>query len=133
MNTLTQLGSFAAIFLAIDFVWLSLMAKNFYRKELGPLMLANPNLVAAGIFYIIFSVAAGFLVFQPAVEKGSWQHALGYGALFGLATYATYDLTNLATLKGFSPKLVVVDLLWGTSLTAVSSLLCYLAYTKFFA
>ncbi len=130
MSYLLQFGSFAAIFLAIDFVWLSLVAKNFYRKELGPLMLANPNFVAAGIFYVIFTVAAVMFVIQPAVEKGSWQHALGYGALFGLVTYATYDLTNLATLKGFSPKLVVVDLIWGTSVSAVTSLLCYLAVQR---
>jgi uncharacterized membrane protein len=67
------------------------------------------------------------LVVNPALEKGSWQHALGYGALLGFVAYATYDLTNLATLKGFSAKIVAIDLAWGTALTALVALGAYLA------
>lgn len=109
----------------IDAVWLSVVAKPFYQKEIGALLLKKPNLPAAIIFYIIFVVALVVLVINPAVDNGSWMEALSFGALFGLATYATYDLTNLATIKGFTKKLVLVDLTWGTLLTATTSVATY--------
>lgn len=103
----------------IDALWLSVIAKQFYRSQIGQLLLEKPNMPAAVIFYVIYVVGIVAFVLAPALEKGSWQHALGYGALFGFVAYATYDLTNLATLKGWTTKLVVVDLLWGTFLTTV--------------
>ena len=113
------------IMAVIDAVWLSVIANKFYKSQIGPLLLEKPNMPAAVIFYIIYVVGIVAFVLAPAIEKGSWQYAVGYGALFGFVTYATYDLTNLATLKGWTTKLVVVDLLWGAVLTAGVAGLAY--------
>lgn len=106
-------------------VWLGVAAKNFYAKHVGFLMKANVNWAAAILFYLLF--AAGLVVFvvAPAIEKGSWVRALLFGALFGLITYATYDLTNLATLKDWPLVVTVVDLIWGTTLAASVSVATY--------
>ena len=90
------------VFFAIDMVWLGLVAKNFYKSQIGFLMKPDINWTAAIIFYLLFIVGLVLFVIMPAVEKGSWVYALLFGALFGLITYATYDLTNLATLKDLS-------------------------------
>ena len=108
-----------------DAVWLSVVASKFYKSQIGSLLLEKPNMTAAVIFYIIYVVGIVAFVLSPALEKGSWQYALGYGALFGFVAYATYDLTNLSTLKGFTTKLVVVDMLWGVCLTAAVSVISY--------
>ncbi|MBB5868770.1 putative membrane protein [Allocatelliglobosispora scoriae] len=113
------------LFAAIDAVWLSVVANKFYKSQIGPLLLAKPNFAAAVVFYVIYLVGVVAFVVAPALEKGSWQYALGYGALLGLVTYATYDLTNLATLKGFTLPVVIVDLIWGVVLTASVSFLTY--------
>lgn len=110
---------------AIDAVWLAIIANKFYKSQIGALLLEKPNMTAAVIFYVIYIVGVVAFVINPALEKGSWQHAVGYGALFGLVAYATYDLTNLATLKGWTTKLVIVDLIWGAALTAVVAGLSY--------
>ncbi|MFZ2494752.1 MAG: DUF2177 family protein [Candidatus Saccharimonadales bacterium] len=111
----------------IDALWLSVIANKFYKSQIGPLLLEKPNMTAAVLFYVIYVIGIVAYVVTPALEKGSWQHAVGYGALFGFVAYATYDLTNLATLKGWSTKLVIVDLLWGAVLTAAVAGLTYLA------
>ncbi len=111
----------------IDALWLSVIANKFYKSQIGPLLLEKPNMTAAVLFYVIYVIGIVAFVVTPALEKGSWQHAVGYGALFGFVAYATYDLTNLATLKGWSTKLVIVDLLWGAVLTAAVAGLTYLA------
>lgn len=111
----------------LDAIWLGVVASTFYKKYIGALLLDRPNMLAAALFYLIYTVGVVTFVLTPALEKGSWQHALGYGALFGLVAYATYDLTNLATLKGFSITVVVVDLLWGAFLTGMVSVLSYWA------
>jgi uncharacterized membrane protein len=80
---------------------------------------------AAILFYIIYVVGVVMFVLTPALDNASWQHALGFGAMFGLVAYATYDLTNLATIKGFTVKLVLVDLIWGMVLTGLVSLISY--------
>lgn len=118
------------IFFAIDMLWLGLIAKNFYAKQLGDMMTENINWVAAIIFYLLFIIGLVVFVIHPAVEKTSWTHALLYGALFGLITYATYDLTNLATLKNWPIVMTIVDLIWGAVLAASVSVLTYLAVTK---
>ena len=110
---------------ALDAIWLGVVAKKFYQSQIGPLMLERPNMTAAVIFYVIYVVGIVLFVLNPALEKQSWQHAAVYGALFGLVAYATYDLTNLATLKGWTIKMVVVDLLWGTILTATVATVSY--------
>ncbi len=106
------------IMAVLDAVWLSVIANSFYKSQVGKLLLDKPNMPAAVVFYFIYVVGIVAFVLAPALEKGSWQHAVGYGALFGFVAYATYDLTNLATLKGWTTKLVIVDLLWGAFLTA---------------
>ncbi len=113
------------VFFAIDMVWLGLVAKDFYRGQIGSLMKTDFNWTAAILFYLLFIGVLIFFVIAPAVEKKSWMDALLIGALFGFMTYATYDLTNLATLKGWTTKLVVVDLLWGAVLTAGVAGLAY--------
>ncbi len=103
----------------LDFIWLGTIAKTFYRLQIGRLLLDKPNMTAAVFFYVIYVVGVVTFVITPALEKGSLSYAIGRGALFGLVAYATYDLTNLATMKGFTPKVVLVDLAWGAFLTAV--------------
>lgn len=109
----------------LDFIWLGTVAKTFYRDNIGKLLLDKPNMTAAVLFYTIYVIGVVKLVIEPAVQKGSLSHALMYGALFGFVAYATYDLTNLATLKGFTTKVVVVDMLWGTLLTATVAAVTY--------
>jgi len=118
------------VFLAIDLVWLSLIARKFYAQYLGYLMKTNVNFVAAGIFYLLFVV--GLVVFSvlPALEKNSWTQALFLGALLGLVSYATYDLTNLATIKDWPLVVTIVDIVWGTVLGASVSLASYFIVTK---
>ncbi|MCU0581715.1 MAG: DUF2177 family protein [Syntrophales bacterium] len=106
------------VFFAIDMLWLGVVAKGFYRDNLGHLLRPDVNWAAALIFYLLY--IAGILVFAtlPALEKHSLRQAIIMGALFGYFCYATYDLTNLATLKDWPVKVVVVDILWGMVLTA---------------
>ena len=106
------------VFLATDLVWLGLVAKSFYARQLGFLMRPDPNWTAAIIFYLLFVVGLVQFVITPALEKKSLMDALVFGALFGLITYSTYDLTNLATIKGWPLVVTCVDLLWGTALSA---------------
>ncbi len=117
----------AISFLALDFVWLGFVAKSFYREEIGPLLLEKFNMAAAVGFYLIFVVGIVIFAVLPAVQAGSWKTALLYGALFGFFTYATYDMTNLATLKGWSPIVTIVDIAWGTALTGVAAVVGYSA------
>lgn len=114
-------------FLLLDFLWLGFVAKTFYRQEIGALLLEKFNMTAAIGFYLIFVVGVVIFAILPALQAGSWKTALLYGALFGFFTYATYDMTNLATLKGWSFPVTVVDIAWGTFLTGISALAGYLA------
>lgn len=110
-----------AAFFAIDMLWLGLIARTFYRKYLGYIMTANVNWLAAIIFYLLFILGILVFVVLPGLESGSLQSTLIRAALFGLITYATYDLTNLATLKDWPLTITLVDLAWGMVLsTAVS-------------
>ena len=98
---------------------------------MGNILLKDFNMIPALLFYAIYVVGTIVFVINPALEKDSWMHALGYGTLFGFVAYATYDLTNLATLKGFSPKIVVIDLLWGAFITATVAVGTYFAVKTF--
>lgn len=113
------------VFLVIDLIWLGLIAKNLYAKQLGHLMSQNVNWVAAIVFYLLFIVGLVFFVIQPAVAKDSWSYALLVGMLFGLITYATYDLTNLATLKDWPISITIIDLIWGSSLGGIVSMITF--------
>ena len=113
------------VFLIIDLVWLGIISKNFYRTQLGQLMSPKVNWLAAIIFYMLFIV--GILVFAvlPGIEAGSLARTALLAALFGLVCYATYDLSNLATLKNWPLAVTVVDLLWGTSVSTMVGIIAY--------
>lgn len=111
------------IFLAIDMVWLLGIAKGLYAQKLGYLMAARPNLPAALLFYLLFAAGLQFFVVNPALVSGNWLSALLPGLFFGLVTYATYDLTNLATVKDWPVLITVLDLLWGSVVSGLTSLL----------
>ncbi|HEX2989425.1 MAG TPA: DUF2177 family protein [Anaerolineales bacterium] len=106
------------IFFGIDALWLGLIAPGFYRSQIGHLMAETPNLYAAGIFYLLFVGVLVYFVIEPALRIGNTRDVWVRGALFGLVTYATYDMTNLATLRDWPVLVTVVDLAWGTILTA---------------
>jgi len=118
------------VFFIIDMVWLALVAKGFYAKQIGFLMKPDINWSAAIIFYLLFIVGLVQFVITPALEKNSWLHAVLFGALFGLITYATYDLTNLATLKDWPILVTIVDLIWGAVLAAAVSSITYFIAVK---
>ena len=118
------------VFFVIDIIWLVLVAKKFYQEQIGFLMKPDINWFAAIIFYLLFIAGLVVFVISPAVEKHSWVHALIFGALFGLITYATYDLTNLAILKDWPLLVTVVDLIWGSVLASSISLITYLIANK---
>ncbi len=126
MDFLIRFVTAGVILAVIDAVWLSLVANSFYKSQIGSLLMDKPNLVPAVAFYLIYLVGLVVFALSPALEKGDWKMALGLGALLGLVAYATYDLTNLSTLKGFTVKLAVVDIIWGTVLTASVTLAAYL-------
>ncbi|MDD3192120.1 MAG: DUF2177 family protein [Bacilli bacterium] len=114
------------IFFAIDMVWLGLIAKNLYSKYLGFIMAPNVKWLAAIIFYLVFIVGLAFFVIEPALAKQSLSYAIFAGLFFGFVTYATYDLTNLATLKDWPLLITIIDLVWGSFLGGAVSTLTYL-------
>lgn len=113
------------VFLAIDFVWLSWIAKNLYSEKIGHLLAENPNLIAAGVFYLLFVGAALVFAVIPGYEAQSITKTIFLGALFGMITYATYDLTNLATLKEWPLSVTIIDIIWGTSLSTATAVAGY--------
>lgn len=119
-------------FTLIDLVWLVFIAKNLYQKYLGYIMAPTVNIPAAVVFYLLFIVGIVFFVVHPALEKDQWQYALAVGAFFGLITYATYDLTNLATLKDWPLTITIIDLIWGSTLSAGTSVLAFWVLKTFF-
>ena len=118
------------VFFAIDIIWLGLVAKKFYDQHLGFLMRPDIGWFAAIVFYLLFISGLVTFVITPAVEKQSLMNAVIYGAFFGLVTYSTYDLTNLATLKDWPLIVTVVDLVWGMVLSASISFITYLIANK---
>lgn len=118
------------VFFAIDMLWLGVIAKDFYRSQVGGLLKPDVNWAAAIIFYLLFIVELIVFVITPAMEKGSWTHALFFGALFGLVCYATYDLTNLAIAKDWPLLVTIVDMIWGAVLASSVSTITYLIATK---
>jgi uncharacterized membrane protein len=110
----------AVVFFGLDFVWLSRML-GFYRSEMGGLLLEQPKLGFAAGFYALYVVGIVALVVVPALGGGGWGQTLLMGALLGLVAYGTYDMTNMSTLKGWSLNLALVDMAWGTFVTAVAA------------
>lgn len=113
-------------FLVIDLIWLGLVAKKFYREQLGFIMAPSVSWPAAIIFYLLYIAGLIFFVTYPAILRESWFYALFSGAFFGLICYATYDLTNLATLKDWPLKVTLIDLIWGSFLSGALALIGFL-------
>lgn len=111
----------AVVFFAIDMVWLGFIAKDLYRKYLGNFLSDKVNWTAAIVFYLLFIVGIFYFSILPAVEKNSVIKAIISGAFLGMLTYATYDLTNLATLKNWPLPIVFIDIAWGALLTGIVS------------
>jgi uncharacterized membrane protein len=120
----------AVIFLAIDLVWLGWLGRGLYQAEIGPLLRQPFNLPAAGAFYVLYITGLMIMVIWPAFQAQSVLQALLRGALLGLIAYGTYDLTNLAVMKGFTTKIAIIDMAWGTLLTGAVSALTVLVGTK---
>lgn len=118
----------AALFVACDAVWLKFVANRFYKQQLGGLLLARPSFPPAVIFYLLYILGIVIFALDPALGQGSFGYALGHGALLGLLMYATYDLTNQATLKHWPAKLTVVDMTWGTFVTTVVTALTFVIF-----
>jgi len=111
----------ALIFLIIDVIWLSFAVKFFYRPNIGHLLLDKPVMWAAAMFYIIYVFGLGVIIIEPSLNFEDTIRFLFKAFMFGLVAYGTYNLTNMATVKGWSASVVLVDMLWGGSLTAFSS------------
>jgi uncharacterized membrane protein len=118
------------IFLAIDAVWLGVVARKLYKNQIGHLMASKPNFVAALVFYLIFIFGLVYFVIDPALADASLKKAIINGLLFGFITYSTYDLTNLATLREWPIQITIIDLIWGTSLGGSVSTISYLILNK---
>lgn len=119
------------VFAAIDLFWLGLIAKNFYRQKLGFILSNEVNWTAAVVFYLIYIAGILFFAVTPGLKESSWHTALFNGAVFGLMCYATYDLTNMATIKNWPLSIVLVDIVWGAVLTGTVAVLTYLIGVKF--
>lgn len=117
-------------FFALDFIWLAIVARKFYLSQLGALMKTNINWPIAILFYLVFIVGLIIFVISPAIEKKSIIYALIMGGLFGFFTYATYDLTNLATLKNWPLSLSIIDMIWGSILAASVSVITFYIASK---
>lgn len=102
----------------LDFLWLRLMVEPVYQPAIGPVLAEKPDMGAAVGFYLIYLMGVTIFAIRPALQSGDWRTSLFYGALFGFFAYATYDLTNMATLKVWSLRITLIDMAWGTVLTA---------------
>lgn len=117
----------AICFSALDFVWLGTIAFDFYQSEIGPLLLPSPNWSAGLSFYLMYLIGICYFAVLPGIAAGSALKALVNGALFGLMAYGTYDLTNMATLSGWSWAVVAVDMAWGAFATGLTGLVASFA------
>lgn len=127
---LTAYAATAVAFLAVDSVWLSLMASRLYQPLLGDMLAEDFDIVAAALFYVLYVGGIVFFAVKPALECGRAATAALNGALFGLCAYGTYDLTNQATLKDWPAVVTVADLCWGTFLTATAATIGFLVASR---
>jgi len=114
------IGSAVAM-LVLDAIWLTTMVPIVYKPALGDMLADPPNLLVAGVFYLVYLIGVVVFAVLPALNQQNWLMALGAGALLGLVAYGTYDFTNLATLKNWPVTLSLIDVCWGISLTAVTA------------
>jgi uncharacterized membrane protein len=115
----------AAVFLACDIVWLTVTGSTLYRPLLGDLLMPSFRPLPAVLFYLVYMAGLVFFAISPAIASGRWASALLNGACFGFVAYATYDLTNQATLRSWSTTITILDLCWGTVLSAIAATLGY--------
>jgi uncharacterized membrane protein len=120
--------SFLISLIAVDRIWLLVIAKTMYRDSMGDLMADEPKLAAGIAFYVLYAIGVCIFVLMPAINKQSWLDAVLYGALFGFFCYMTYDLTNLSVIRNFPTQLAFIDIAWGSFATAVvSGFICWVA------
>ena len=124
------LGSAAAL-VVLDAIWLMLAVPRLYQPALGDLLAPQPNFLVAAVFYLLYLVGVVVFAVLPAAETNSLMHAIGAGALLGLVAYGTYDFTNLSTLRNWPVGLSLIDVVWGTFLTAAAAAAGFAAVTRF--
>jgi uncharacterized membrane protein len=115
------------LFVVLDYLWLGHVARDFYARQLGELLRDPPQLGIAALFYFAYVAGIVFFAVQPALRAGGLWQAVFYGALLGLLAYGTYDITNLATIKGWPVAVTLADMAWGTFVSAVTAGAGYLA------
>ncbi len=128
-----KLAGYAATlvaFLLMDAAWLALVAIDMFRDTLGPILRAQPNVGAIAAFYPIYAAGLYALAVRPGETQRSWRAAATNGALVGLTAYATFDLTNLAIISGWTPLLAIVDMAWGTVVSAIAAAVGYAAEAR---
>jgi uncharacterized membrane protein len=118
---LAAFGGAGLSMLVLDMIWLGFIAKPLYQEGIGHLMAPNPNVAVAALFYIVYAAGLVFFAVVPGARSPGWSATLGLGAFFGLVAYATYDLSNLATLRGWPPGLAAIDIAWGTVISAAAA------------
>lgn len=131
MQLLAAYFGAALAFVVLDAIWLGTVAKNFYFTQLAGLLREKPDLGVAAVFYVIYLAGIVYFAVMPALSGGGLPKALLNGAMLGFLAYATYDATNLATLKGYSAAVAVVDVLWGAFLTGTAAAFGYIAASRF--
>ena len=121
------------IFLVVDIFWLSFSVKYFYRPQLGNLLTDKPVMWAAILFYFVYVIGLAIIILQPSLNSDSISKAFWTGIIFGFVAYGTYNFTNMATIKGWSPYVTIVDFIWGGLLTGSSSAIGIYLAKKFFS
>jgi uncharacterized membrane protein len=124
---LVTYGVSLLVFLVADALWLGVIARDFFVSQMGPLLRDEPNLAVAAVFYAVFVAGLIYFAVMPGLREGSLALAVVNGALLGLLAYGTYDITNLAVLKGYSATLAMVDMTWGTFLSGLTAAAGYMA------
>ena len=127
MMLLKAFGGALVTFLVVDALWIGLVVRNLYQRDVGHLLSDNPSMAAAGAFYVFYVVGIVWLAVLPALDAGSARVALINGAVLGAVAYGTFTVTNFAVLKGWTTSLVVTDIAWGIVITAISAALGYLS------
>lgn len=121
----------AFVFLVIDYLWLGIVMKDYFQSQLGHLMAEEVNLSIAALFYLFYAAGIVFLCINPALADGNWTKALINGAVLGFLAYGAYDVTNAATLRDWPMMMSVIDVAWGTGLTALSAVAGYFAVNTY--
>jgi len=127
---LTAYGATLIVLLALDLIWLRFAGDIFFRPYVGPVLTDKPNLAAAALFYLFFSGGLVFFAVMPAMENDSLATAMIHGALLGFLAYMTFDLTSLAILKGWSVRVSVIDIAWGSFVSAVAAACGFFVFGK---